>query len=441
MSKSRSKKNLLHSVVDGFFPGRRFSDDYCLVFKHHICRPATLLITLWLSHLQPQCDTGRWLDKKKEAAVRLCRLHVIPQIMELFNNYGPLIEGTGNTPNIRQFLTEAGERFGSNTAILVCLVCCSSARSMLRRHSDKAEDSKRNIAFDSGEKTIDDLFDKKGTLKEGQFASLKPMFNFEGNKMSLLGIARKFHQDSASLGHLDSLLSDFPFEKVAALFHGGNATGEKLAQSWVLTDKAFHDETERELGKLRLEVTSQHDHPPGEVDSTQDNPSDRERDTGEDPSSDQESQQQPENPEKTQAGTDTPPAEELGIRDLLQRYQEKEKEGVGGAQGGLHEGADAIEAKPAFFVKRVDRYMTIHTKAMEHHRQQIENLLVLKKELQLAADEANKENFNYPKSNKEKLALSDKPKKKKRRTTPRPPLCMKQIHAMFSSEAKEGVIG
>ena len=198
---------------------------------------------LWLCSLEPRnvLDRyGKWLHGVKQCAERLCRLHVIPQMMEVFNRHGPILSDSNWGSQMAGISKKTNERLGSNLSVLVSIICFSCARSMWFKQCTTCEldedKVKSDVSFSHLENVMETSFcGTRGSrsLKANKFDSLCPVFECNGTKFSSLSDLVS-HLLEVSSG-FDAMVKQFPVEDVLDFLEGNKLMKlEKLVGKWVL---------------------------------------------------------------------------------------------------------------------------------------------------------------------------------------------------------------
>jgi hypothetical protein len=179
--------------VHGFFPRSIERSPewnmYWDTWNINIYRPASLIVELWLSCLEPKNTEsgGGRLKSIKKIAEKITTLHVVPQILQLYNEHGPCVSLPSDLktkmPNFSCYMAEATEQLGGNLAVLLCLISFSCARSMCIGQAPNnlgiprdGEAASRNISFFA--KDDDFLLEsfRKNVLLANKFDGLDPRF-------------------------------------------------------------------------------------------------------------------------------------------------------------------------------------------------------------------------------------------------------------------------
>jgi hypothetical protein len=200
-------------------------------------------VELWLCSLEPRnvLDRyGKWLHGVKQCAERLCRLHVIPQMMEVFNRHGPILSDSNWGSQMAGISKKTNERLGSNLSVLVSIICFSCARSMWFKQCTTCEldedKVKSDVSFSHLENVMETSFcGTRGSrsLKANKFDSLCPVFECNGTKFSSLSDLVS-HLLEVSSG-FDAMVKQFPVEDVLDFLEGNKLMKlEKLVGKWVL---------------------------------------------------------------------------------------------------------------------------------------------------------------------------------------------------------------
>jgi hypothetical protein len=265
--------------VHGFFPRsiERIPDwnIYGDTWKINIFRPASLMVELWLSCLAPKntVSGGARLKSIKKIAEKITTLHVVPQILQLYNENGACVslppDLETKMPNFSSYMAQGTAHLGGNVALLVCLISFSCARSMCCEQSPNnlgipkdGEVASRNISFSANnDNFVQDSFSKKALL-ENRFDELDPCFLFDGRKLGCLSeltamlLKDDYNDETEKLkADFDATLLSFPFQEVLDFLKEANGMKlEKLVGAWVL-DEGNKKETAVNLGIIQGEMT------------------------------------------------------------------------------------------------------------------------------------------------------------------------------------------
>jgi hypothetical protein len=266
--------------VHGFFPRSIERSPewnmYWDTWNINIFRPASMIVELWLSCLEPKNTEsgGGRLRSIKKIAEKITTLHVVPQILQLYNEHGPCVSLPSDLktkmPNFSIYMAEATEQLGGNLAVLLCLISFSCARSMcIEQAPDNlgipkdGEAVSRNISFfTKDDDFVLESFRKKALLAN-QFDGLDPSFIFNGTESACLSELTAFllenddnNETEKLKADFDATLLSFPLQEVLNFLKEANGMKlEKLVDAWVL-DEANKKETAVNLGIIQGEMTS-----------------------------------------------------------------------------------------------------------------------------------------------------------------------------------------
>jgi hypothetical protein len=368
--------------VHGFFPRSiERSPEWNMygdTWKINIFRPASLIVELWLSCLAPQntvSGSGR-LKSIKKIAEKITTLHVVPQVLQLYNVHGPCVslppDLETKMPNFSSHMAQGTAQLGGNVAVLVCLISFSCARSMCIEQAPNnlgiqkdGEAASRNISFSAKDNDfVQEAFVKKALLPN-RFDELDPSFLFNDRESACLSeltamlLKNDYNNQTEKLkADFDATLQSFPVQEVLDFLKG--ATLEKLVRAWVL-DEGNKKEIALNLGIIQGEMTS-----PDQEDEASTNTSTTSSRVGQEGGH----EEGPENQDQSDAGiSENTESEELesnkpaahssqSMDDMFETYtqnQEKADENKENVTLGL-------ETKMAEQVKKVSRHPTLGLK-------------------------------------------------------------------------------
>jgi hypothetical protein len=267
-------------VVHGFFPRSIERSPewkmYWDTWNINIFRPASLIVELWLSCLVPKntVSGGGRLKSIKKIAEKVTTLHVVPQILQLYNEHGPCVSLTSGLktkmPNFSIYMAEATEQLGGNLAVLLCLISFSCARSMCIEQAPNnlgaprdGEAASRNISFFAKDDDFVLQSFRKKVLLANQFDGLDPSFMFNATESACLSELTAFllknddnNETEKLKADFDATLLSFPLKEVLNFLKEANGMKlEKLVDAWVL-DEDNKIETAVNLGIIQGEMTT-----------------------------------------------------------------------------------------------------------------------------------------------------------------------------------------